>query len=133
MKKVEMGNNVTVHYVGTLHDGTEFDNSKTRGAPFDFQIGAPGIIPGFSDGIIGMSEGEIKQINIRSDQAYGNINEDALQTISKESFPANFDFTVGTLVTSTTPQGQQVGAKIKEIQTYRRTKYGHYQLVIKYK
>ena len=40
MKTVEVGNNVKVHYVGTLVDGTEFDNSYVRGAPISFEVGA---------------------------------------------------------------------------------------------
>ena len=41
--KVENGHNVKVHYVGTLADGTEFDNSRTRGKTLDFKVGTPGL------------------------------------------------------------------------------------------
>ena len=47
MSTVEVGNNVKVHYKGTLKDGTEFDNSYNRGEPLGFEVGAGNMIPGF--------------------------------------------------------------------------------------
>ena len=54
MKTVEVGNNVKVHYVGTLTDGTEFDNSHVRGSTIDVEVGAPGLIAGFNNALVGM-------------------------------------------------------------------------------
>ena len=62
--KVENGNSLKVHYIGTLNDGTEFDNSYKRGEPIEFQVGSGQLIKGFDDGVLGMSQGEKKTINI---------------------------------------------------------------------
>lgn len=50
--RVETGTNVKVHYKGTLEDGTEFDNSRTRGHTLDFEVGSPRIIRGFTDALL---------------------------------------------------------------------------------
>ena len=47
MLQVENGNTVSVHYRGTLNDGTEFDSSHSRGEPLSFQVGSGQMINGF--------------------------------------------------------------------------------------
>ena len=47
--QVENGNTVSVHYRGTLNDGTEFDSSHSRGEPITFQVGSGQMIEGFDD------------------------------------------------------------------------------------
>lgn len=60
---------VVVHYRGTLLDGTEFDNSYTRGTPAEFPVG--GVIQGWQEAIMLMSKGAKWQIFIPADLAYG--------------------------------------------------------------
>ena len=103
--KVENGSNVKVHYVGTFTDGTEFDNSRTRGKTLDFEVGSPNMIRGFNNGIIGMSLGEIRTINVPSDEAYGPVNPDAFSSVPKTQFSENFVFEVGADVLGNGPQG----------------------------
>lgn len=54
----EVGDNVKVHYTGTLLDGTVFDSSIERGEPIDFPLGMGYVIPGWDEGIMLMSKGE---------------------------------------------------------------------------
>ena len=60
---------VVVHYVGQLIDGTEFDSSKGRGTPATFSLG--GIIPGWQEALQLMREGDIWEVVIPSELAYG--------------------------------------------------------------
>ncbi|MGB0381904.1 MAG: FKBP-type peptidyl-prolyl cis-trans isomerase [Alphaproteobacteria bacterium] len=67
----ENGSTVDVHYVGTLEDGTEFDNSRKRGTPISFVLGMGQVIPGWEQGIEGMKVGEMRRLVIPSELAYG--------------------------------------------------------------
>ena len=74
---VEAGDKVTVHYLGTLADGTVFDASWRRGTPFTTTIGVGMVIQGWDQGIIGMREGGRRLLKIPSDLAYGETGSGA--------------------------------------------------------
>lgn len=66
------GQEVTVHYVGTLDDGTKFDSSRDRGTPFTFNLGAGQVIKGWDLGVAGMKVGGVRKLTIPADLAYGD-------------------------------------------------------------
>lgn len=69
---VEAGDSITVDYRGLLiADGTEFDNSYDGGQPFTVVIGAGQVIPGWDEGLVGVTEGSRVQLDIPPDMAYG--------------------------------------------------------------
>lgn len=70
--EVKTGDTVRVHYIGTLQDGFEFDNSLKRGEPFTFTVGEGRVIQGWEQGIIGMKVGGQRVLVIPPDLAYGN-------------------------------------------------------------
>ena len=70
-EQAEAGKKVTVHYTGTLLDGTKFDSSVDRGDPFEFTLGQGMVIPGWDEGIALMKEGGKATLIIPSDLGYG--------------------------------------------------------------
>lgn len=69
--EVKSGDSVLVHYIGTLQDGTEFDNSKKRGEPFEFTVGGGQVIKGWEEGLVGMKTGGQRVLIIPPEKAYG--------------------------------------------------------------
>jgi FKBP-type peptidyl-prolyl cis-trans isomerase len=69
--EVKAGDTVSVHYIGTLQDGTEFDSSKKRGTPFEFTVGEGRVIKGWEEGLLGMKTGGERILVIPPDKGYG--------------------------------------------------------------
>ncbi len=69
------GNHVFVHYTGMLVDGTIFDDSYTRGVPFDFALGQGRVIAGWDEGIALMKEGGRARLVIPPALAYGEAGQ----------------------------------------------------------
>ena len=114
MSKVEYGNNVKVHYKGTLTDGEQFDSSYDRGETLPFTVGAGQMIKGFDAAVVGMEVGEKKTVSIPSAEAYGERREDAVQDVPKTVFPPDFEFRINETVQGADQNGQPLIAKILE-------------------
>lgn len=65
------GKQVTVHYTGTLENGTKFDSSVDRGQPFTFVIGVGGVIKGWDEGVMTMKVGGKRKLIIPGNLGYG--------------------------------------------------------------
>ena len=65
------GSRVSVHYVGTLTNGSKFDSSRDRGAPFVFELGRDRVIRGWDEGVAQMKVGELARLTCEPSHAYG--------------------------------------------------------------
>ena len=116
MSKVENGQTVNVHYVGTLDDGTQFDASRPRGETLTFQVGSGQMIPGFDKAVVGMTVGETKTIALEPTDAYGTINPEGFQSTPRSAFPEGFQFMVNETVQGQDETGRVISARIHTVE-----------------
>ncbi len=110
------GNTVTVHYTGTLNDGTKFDSSRDDGRnPITFTLGAGQMILGFDTAVTGMTVGEVKDVTLAPTEAYGEKRDDLTQIVPQAAFPEGFEFIVGGQVVGQSESGMPVTATIMEL------------------
>jgi FKBP-type peptidyl-prolyl cis-trans isomerase SlpA len=92
MKKVETNSTVKVNYTGKLEDGTIFDSSMVEGRePLTAKLGEGMLIKGFESGLMDMTIGETKTVEIDPSNAYGEYNEDAIQEVNKSEMPGEVE------------------------------------------
>jgi peptidylprolyl isomerase len=91
---VKVGDIVSLHYKGTLNDGTIFDSSEGR-EPLEFEVGSGMVIKGFDDGVMGMAIGEKKDIHIGVEEAYGPANDEMIFKFDKAGIPSDVPLELG--------------------------------------
>ena len=89
------GKKVKTHYRGTLDDGTQFDSSYDRGEPLEFTCGAGQMIKGFDAAVADMEVGEVKEIHLMPEEAYGQANPDAIFDVEIADLPGSEELQVG--------------------------------------
>mgnify|MGYP005815794177 CR=1 FL=1 len=115
MSKIEKGQTVSLHYVGTLDDGTEFDSSRTRGEAASFEIGAGKLIKGFEEAVQEMEVGETKTVHLTAEQAYGDPHPQLIQKVPRNLFPEDFEFEVGGLIQARDQSGNVMVARLESL------------------
>ncbi len=71
-ESVAEGDTVKVHYIGTLQNGQQFDNSYTKGEPYEFTVGDNEVIKGLDQGVLGMKKGGQRIVVVPAELAYGS-------------------------------------------------------------
>jgi len=69
---VAVGKLISIHYIGWLSNGTQFDANQPGSTPFRFTVGAGQVIPGFDEGVRGMAIGGRRQLIIPPSLGYGS-------------------------------------------------------------
>ena len=114
MQQVKKGDTVKVHYHGKLTNGTTFDSSEGR-EPLEFEVGSGMVIPGFDEGVAGMSIGDKKTIHIPADQAYGQKEEHMIMEFPRDRFPEDMVPEVGMQLNMSNGSGQNFPVVITEV------------------
>ncbi len=112
IKGCNVGKKCRVHYKGTFNDGTQFDSSYDRGEPLEFTCGAGQMIKGFDAAVADMKIGEEKDIHLMPEEAYGNVNPDAVFTVEIAKTPGADQVEVGQRVYLRDGYGNPVPVKI---------------------
>ena len=113
MEKITQNSTVTVNYTGKLEDGTIFDTSLVEGRePLKAKLGEGQLIPGFESGLIDMTIGENKTIDINPTEAYGEYNDELIVEVPKNNVPENVE--VGMMLQTFGPMGPSI-VKVLEI------------------
>lgn len=114
MSTVKQGDTVSVHYKGTLDDGTVFDSSEGRD-PLSFTVGEGQVVPGFEHAVLGMAQGEEKQARLEMQDAYGERREDLVLDVPREQLPEGLDVDVGTPLQLQQPDGTPVPVTVAKL------------------
>ena len=98
------GDNVQIHYTGTLDDGTQFDSSAGR-EPLEFTLGSGQVIAGFDAAVTGMAVGDKKSVRMEADEAYGERREELVQEVPRSALPDEIKPEEGMALQSQSPEG----------------------------
>lgn len=114
MQKVENGLFISVHYKGTLDNGDVFDSSEGR-PPLEVQMGAGQLLKGFEAALADMALNEKKTFTLTPEEAYGPRDSKRMHSFARADVPPEMDPQVGQAIALTTPDGQQVPARIAQV------------------
>ena len=114
---VKKRHKVKVEYEGKLDDKTIFDSSthEDHSHHLEFTIGEDKVLPDFEKAVTGMKKGNEKEFKIAAKDAYGPINDKAIQEIPKSAFGDKQEPKNGIMIGLSAPTEQQIPAKIKEV------------------
>lgn len=109
-----VGKTVRTHYLGTFNDGEKFDSSYDRGEPLEFVCGAGMMIKGFDKAVEDMAVGDIKEIHLMPEEAYGMPDPSQIFTLDMEQLPGAEELAIGQQVYLANSMGQPFPVKVLE-------------------
>ncbi|MGN0203608.1 MAG: FKBP-type peptidyl-prolyl cis-trans isomerase [Coprococcus sp.] len=107
-----VGKTCRTHYRGTFNDGTQFDSSYDRGEPLEFVCGAGMMIKGFDAAVADMEVGQIVDIHLMPEEAYGMADPNAIFTIEIAQLSGSEDLEAGQQVYLSNQYGQPFLVKV---------------------
>lgn len=100
------------HYRGTFNDGTQFDSSYDRGEPLEFTCGAGQMIRGFDAAVADMEVGQVVDVHLIPEEAYGMPDPNAVFTVETAQLPGSEDLEAGQQVYLSNQYGQPFPVKV---------------------
>lgn len=100
------------HYRGTFNDGTQFDSSYDRGEPLEFTCGAGQMIRGFDAAVADMEVGQVVDVHLIPEEAYGMPDPNAVFTVETAQLPGSEELEAGQQVYLSNQYGQPFPVKV---------------------
>lgn len=110
------GKVVKVHYKGTFNDGEQFDSSYDRGEPMEFLCGVGMMIPGFDKAVATMEVGQVIDIHLMPEEAYGPVNPMNILTVNVSELPGAENLSVGEAVYLSDASGRPIPAMVTALE-----------------
>lgn len=107
-----VGKTCRTHYKGTFNDGTQFDSSYDRGEPLEFVCGAGQMIRGFDAAVATMEVGQVVEVHLMPEEAYGMPDPNAIFTVEIAQLPGSENLEAGQQVYLTNQYGQPFPVKV---------------------
>jgi peptidylprolyl isomerase len=114
---IENGDKVSVEYEGTFDSGEVFDSTShgDHNHPLEFVVGQNHVIKGFEEAVVGMNEGDEKEIKINPEEAYGERREEPVREFPRDQIPLEQEPKEGMILGFNAPNGQQFPATIVKV------------------
>ena len=109
-----VGKTCRTHYRGTFNDGTQFDSSYDRGEPLEFVCGAGQMIKGFDAAVADMEVGQVVDVHLMPEEAYGMPDPNAVFTLEIAQLPGSEELEAGQQVYLSNQFGQPFPVKVVE-------------------
>ena len=107
-----VGKTCRTHYRGTFNDGTQFDSSYDRGEPLEFICGAGQMIRGFDAAVADMEVGQVVDVHLMPEEAYGMPDPNAIFTLEIAQLPGSENLEAGQQVYLSNQYGQPFPVKV---------------------
>ena len=107
-----VGKTCRAHYRGTFNDGTQFDSSYDRGEPLEFICGAGQMIRGFDAAVADMEVGQVVDVHLMPEEAYGMPDPNAIFTLEIAQLPGSENLEAGQQVYLSNQYGQPFPVKV---------------------
>ncbi len=107
-----VGKTCRTHYRGTFNDGTQFDSSYDRGEPLEFICGAGQMIRGFDAAVADMEVGQVVDVHLMPEEAYGMPDPNAIFTLEIAQLPGSEELEAGQQVYLSNQYGQPFPVKV---------------------
>lgn len=116
MSSAKPGDRVTISYIGTLDDGRIFADTSEAG-PLNITLGTGEVFPALEQAIIGMRPGEVKNILLVAEEAFGPRRDANLLRVDRASLPAERELAVGQPLAVEFADGQSLAMRVIEVGT----------------
>lgn len=94
---VRMWDQVKIHYTGYRKDKSVFDSTTAR-EPLTIQVGSEMLIPGLESALLKMKEGEVKQIVVPPEDAYGDVDKELIFEVNRKEIFGKLEVKVGQVI-----------------------------------